>query len=502
MSRAAQSKSRAEKKAGQSAPTPAVTHEIVPGKFNDSDWNKMVDQDDGEDFVADIMEELMSSTMTIIYNKYIEMQLLPYTLSQAKDAILTMLNWQFLSRDEGESANTDNRGWQEDEEPEPAPPDCWAQGSVPKNIIMSRTPSVASLQEESASVVEEQPEVSSEEQADAVSDVMEPDASEFYTENVEVVVPQDPPKSQGKSTVLELVPPAKLEPMPTEKKVRKPFKPYTGRIKSAGVRTMYETLDEGERKQQTTRAEQQRRLVEQEPVFFDPMPHSVSSILKLQPGRPPGNRDVFYDAAGNVISMAKLDPDKLPAHRIKTRYTVVDPAVDEAQARLEAMRTGRYLAMKKVAKLPVAGQPSTESHQTERTQHERATVKSDAMSLVSRVSSDRTKFTGMTGTGYRHDRSGPTPLPPPLLESMEVAPGVTVKEGLRVKRGQQLVPRSAEKFSLDDQAKLKPVATNLALAFSVKDFLKGAVPSIRMQESPMSPMVPRPPERPRGLAAI
>lgn len=38
MSRTAQSKSRAEKKGGQSAPTPAVTHEIVPGKYTDVDW--------------------------------------------------------------------------------------------------------------------------------------------------------------------------------------------------------------------------------------------------------------------------------------------------------------------------------------------------------------------------------------------------------------------------------------------------------------------------------
>ena len=39
MSRSTVAKSRAEK-GGKStnAPTPAVTHEIIPGKFNDQDW--------------------------------------------------------------------------------------------------------------------------------------------------------------------------------------------------------------------------------------------------------------------------------------------------------------------------------------------------------------------------------------------------------------------------------------------------------------------------------
>lgn len=39
MSRSTVAKSRQEKtNKTTSAPTPAVTHEIVPGKFNDQDW--------------------------------------------------------------------------------------------------------------------------------------------------------------------------------------------------------------------------------------------------------------------------------------------------------------------------------------------------------------------------------------------------------------------------------------------------------------------------------
>ena len=38
-------------------------------------------------------------------------------------------------------------------------------------------------------------------------------------------------------------------------------------------------------------------------------------FVQLQAGRPPGNRDVIYDAHGNVVSVNKLDPEKLPTHR-------------------------------------------------------------------------------------------------------------------------------------------------------------------------------------------
>ena len=43
---------------------------------------------------------------------------------------------------------------------------------------------------------------------------------------------------------------------------------------------------------------------------------------------------------------------------------------------------------------------------------------------------------------YGRANEGATPLPPPLIEAMELAPGVVVKEGDRVKRGPRQVSRS------------------------------------------------------------
>jgi len=52
----------------------------------------MLELDDGEDFISDLVEETVSNALSIIYDKYIERQLLPYTISQAKEALLTIID--------------------------------------------------------------------------------------------------------------------------------------------------------------------------------------------------------------------------------------------------------------------------------------------------------------------------------------------------------------------------------------------------------------------------
>ena len=75
----------------------------------------MLDHDDGDEFVTDIIEEVCTSALDIIYKNYIEKQLIPYTVSQARDAIVQIIEWQFLTRDEGEGNVETDPGWIEDE---------------------------------------------------------------------------------------------------------------------------------------------------------------------------------------------------------------------------------------------------------------------------------------------------------------------------------------------------------------------------------------------------
>lgn len=84
--------------------------------------------------------------------------------------------------------------------------------------------------------------------------------------------------------------------------------------------------------------------------------------------------------------------------RIKTKFYVVDPAVEAAQNRLDAMRTGRYLA-KKTAKKVVP----------DKTQLEKSSVL-DYRSMKSNVSAaHRSKQSGNKNV------DPVTPLPPPMV---------------------------------------------------------------------------------------
>lgn len=59
------------------------------------------------------------------------LQTVAFTVGQARDALLQIVQWRFLARDEGETDPEEDGTWQEDEEPEPCAMDSWAQGSVP-----------------------------------------------------------------------------------------------------------------------------------------------------------------------------------------------------------------------------------------------------------------------------------------------------------------------------------------------------------------------------------
>lgn len=114
-------------KAASTEKQPTTLFEIVPGKFNENDWNLMLEIDDSQDFVWEIIDEVFDSTIKIIYDKYLEKQAIPYTISKAHEAILHIIDWQFLTKDKNDDLS---EFWAQDEEPEACIIDSWAQGYV------------------------------------------------------------------------------------------------------------------------------------------------------------------------------------------------------------------------------------------------------------------------------------------------------------------------------------------------------------------------------------
>ncbi|XP_005101588.1 uncharacterized protein C2orf81 homolog isoform X2 [Aplysia californica] len=465
MSRAGAAKTRgADKTKPPASQTPVIAHEIVPGKFTDNDWNAMVERDSSDEFVLDIMDELMENTMAAIYNKYIERQLLPFTITQARDAIIEIIEWQFLAKDEGEVDIESDLGWVEDEEPEPAVTDCWAQGSVPRNLIPCPSP----IPEEEEEVVEtdvvtetvaetepvEQAEQEPEELADVVSDT---------EENAQVGDTEE--RSSEKAT-------ADVKPPPNGKvKPKTKFRPYRGKLKSAGVSKMTESLEETEMQMMFEEITASMPASEEKPSTLLNMPASCTSILKVQTGRPPGNKDVVYDELGNVVAVMRLDPEKLPTHKVNVKYHVVDPAVEAAQARLDAMRKGKSTGSKLRKARPTK------------------TVSTESLSTSSKVKQPSSS-------------SSVAPLPPPLIEEMEVSHGVIVKEGGRVKKGPGRYYRKLDMLE-ENQKGMKPLSVRLTNSnITVSDLLDRHTPILRPlgESSPLPPIVPHPPHQPQQVS--
>jgi len=457
MSKAAVKKG-ADKTKVPASQTPVIAHEIVPGKFTDNDcsrpyntacminyWNTMVERDSSDEFILDIIDEVLGSTMEVIHHNYIQRQLLPFTITQARDAIVEIIEWQFLSKDDGEVTIDSDIGWVEDEEPEPASTDCWAQGSVPINPVQAPTPQLEVIEElpEQEEIVEQQEtaELVSQdpvELPDVVSDTEEAPPTKEVTEEVKKESP--PPK-------------------------KKPFKPYRGKLKSAGVSKMTESLEESEMNLIYNEVVTSMPQSDDRPSTLLNMPASCTSILKVQSGRPPGNKDVVYDELGNVVAVMKLDPEKLPTHKVTVKYHVVDPAVEAAQARLDAMRKGKS---------------------TTKVKHKRGVKSIESL---------------QPGGNRKHSKTSHkiAPLPPPLIEEMEVSHGVVVKEGGRVKKGPGRYYRKVE--NLEDNFKtLQPVAVRVNSSnITVSDLLDRHTPILRpIGETgalPLPPIMPHPPSQ-------
>ena len=51
----------------------------------------MVERDNAEEFVFEIVDDVVNNTMDTIYKIYIDRQLLPFTIQEAKDAILQII---------------------------------------------------------------------------------------------------------------------------------------------------------------------------------------------------------------------------------------------------------------------------------------------------------------------------------------------------------------------------------------------------------------------------
>ncbi|CAK6435218.1 unnamed protein product, partial [Pipistrellus nathusii] len=122
-------RSKTEKTRPPTVPVPQV--DIVPGRLTEAEWMLLTMVEEGEDVVGDVLADLLGRVMDSAFKVYLTQQCIPFTINQAREAMLQIIEWRFLARDEGESAVAEDPTWGEDEEPLACRTDVWAQGSVP-----------------------------------------------------------------------------------------------------------------------------------------------------------------------------------------------------------------------------------------------------------------------------------------------------------------------------------------------------------------------------------
>ena len=61
-----------------------------------ADRNAMIEQENSQDFVLDLVDEILDCTVQVIHDKYIQSQLQPYSVHAARDLLLQIIEVRYI----------------------------------------------------------------------------------------------------------------------------------------------------------------------------------------------------------------------------------------------------------------------------------------------------------------------------------------------------------------------------------------------------------------------
>lgn len=151
------------------------------------------------------------------------------------------------------------------------------------------------------------------------------------------------------------------------------------------------------------------------------LPSSCSNLLRIQMGRPPNIKDVFYDEMGNVMLVPHLEPARLPKRWIKPTVEVVDPNVESKCQETLKMVSGRCKQRRPLSG-PVKQAPIDQSSLRAQAGPE------DPMKARQKARPEQAAYSLLPGKTLQ-----PTSFvlvnPALLVETVDLAPGVSLHRG-------------------------------------------------------------------------
>ncbi|KAG6930017.1 hypothetical protein G0U57_004456 [Chelydra serpentina] len=464
------SKSRAEKSRPPTVPIPQV--DIVPGRLSESEWISLVTMEEGEDGVGDILAGMINQVMDECYKVYLARQCIPFTISQARDAILQIAEWRFLARDEGEATVEEDATWQEEEEPVACVTDSWAQGSVP----VMRTSLTLFPQEREVSL-DRLPE-----------ETLSHEETRSYTGSPEV--PASPPseqpsqekgvKSAKSSGPQNLLPQPAPPPLP---KPRKAYRSHRGPLRSASLKSTARPPQETEKellRQQLSQTLPEESSLEDLGSLHQLLPMSCSKLLKIQAGRPPNIKGVTYDEFGTVIAMPRLDPACLPKCWVKPHVEVLDPDVEAKRQEVLKTVSGHGQRSTKSHRRAAQGPGVGELISTKLLQDTGPMLSGGLAQAVCQSHADKRAQHLPSKAKSLEPSSHVYWKPSSLLDSIELAPGVAIRDSSSVKRGPHLGALYEEGGEGVFHRKLRPIRPRVSLpAVAVEQLICDHMPQVR-----------------------
>jgi len=382
----------------------APQNAIIPGKFMESEWIHLVEKENGDDFVHDVLNDIISAACNQIFHNIVDSRVQPYSVLSVKRLLLQLLEWRFIESDIGENENALKTAWVKDSEPLACVTDSWAQGAVPVVIRQQRS----EMNNEGIDILkvhsptdpcDEQNKCSSAESATSdreedvanISEVQHKDVEETYnvTSSVATITPQPPKTKEKKFT-----------------KHRKNFKPYGGSVPNFEVISLTPVTDE--------------RL--QPSAFINATSFDTSHRIP----RDPSCRDAIFDENGNLVHVPKINFSKLPRTRVKTKYSIEDP-INENTKKIQLLtRKNKHI-----------------KHQ-QMLEKEDLLVKKNMIHtgpLLQRLysSSEMLVANDVMDSLY-------TPLPPSIVDTISISRGVSIREGGLSKQGPKKKSFNEESF--------------------------------------------------------